>query len=204
MRERRQLLVDVTLSGAARSEFDQVVVAFHKGNEAQDGDLRRSFPKGVGFETGRAEEEAHPVLGAEAPPPLRQHVENRRAGHLDGADGGDAERPALLLLCDHRIVFQRDLGVEAVGEYALVLDHELRAYANIPQSEARQFGEVTVVLGVEARAHDIDQPHGTLFSGARLEDLALGRADGAALKLTLHDVEPFGDLLRLDARAVTA
>ena len=140
MRERRQLLVDVTLAGAARSEFDQVVVAFHKGDEPKNGDLPSAVLKGVRFEPGRAEEEALPVLGAEAPPPFRQHVEDRWTGHLDGAHGGDVERTALLLLCDHRVVLQRDLGVEAVGEDALVLDHELCADADIPKSKARQFG----------------------------------------------------------------
>ena len=137
-------------------------------------------------------------------PPLGQDLEDRRARHLDRAHRGDAERTSLLLLRDHRVVLQGDLRVEPVGEHPLMVGHEFGLDADVPQAEAGEFGEVTVVLRVQTRTHDIDQPNGALFAGPRLEDLLLGGADRAPFELVLHDLEALIDLVLLDARAVPA
>ena len=99
-------------------------------------------------------------------PPLGQNFENRRARHLDGPHGRDAERASLFLLRDHRVVLQGDLRVESIGEHPLVLSDELGLDANVAEAKAGQFGQIAVVFGIQAGAKDVDEADGTLLPSA--------------------------------------
>ena len=68
--------------------------------------------------------------------------------------------------------------------------------------KARQLRDVAVVLGVEPRPDDVDELDRALFLRARLEQLLFARADRAVLELLFDDLQPFGDLLFVGARAV--
>ena len=70
----------------------------------------------------------------------------------------DLERAPAFLLRDDAVVGQRDFGIEAVGQHPLVVAHQLIVDADIAQVQAGQLGDVAIVLGVEPRADDIDDP----------------------------------------------
>ena len=99
------------------------------------------------------------------PPPLGQDLEDRGARHLDGPHGRDVERTSLFLLRDHRVVFQRHFRVESIGEHPLVLGDEPGFDADVPEAEAGQFGQVTIVLGIQAGAKDVDEADRALLPG---------------------------------------
>jgi hypothetical protein len=66
--------------------------------------------------------------------------------------------------------------------------------AHILERQARQLGDVAVVLRIEAGLHDVDQLDRALLPRPRLEQLLLASAHRAVTQLLLHDLQPLGDL----------
>jgi hypothetical protein len=85
-----------------------------------------------------------------------------------------------------------------------VLSHILVVDPDVFQRQARQLGQVAVVLGIEPRPYDVDDLDRTRFLGPRLEQLFLAGANRPVLQLLLDDLQPFVDLVVVDARAVAA
>jgi hypothetical protein len=123
----------------------------------------------------------------------RPSIERRQhfaLGQLDLAQRVDAERAAVLLLSDGRVVGQFDFGIEAACEHAFVaVDHRL-ADAHVLQLQARQGGHEGIGAGIESGGDDVDQLDMPLFLGARLEQLMLAGADGLFPELALDNLEP--------------
>ena len=65
MRVGRDLLEQMTFAGAARTEFDDVVIALDERDHAQEGDIARARRHGFGFEADAAEQEILPLFGAQ-------------------------------------------------------------------------------------------------------------------------------------------
>ena len=141
---------------------------------------------------------------AEFPARFRVDVQHVGLRHLDRPQGVDLERPPAFLLRDDAVVGERDLGVEAVRQHPLVVAHQLVVDADIPQVQARQFGDVAVVLRVQPGAENVDDLDRAGFLGAGLEQFFLAGADGPVLELLFDDLQAFGDLLLVDARAVAS
>jgi hypothetical protein len=75
---------------------------------------------------------------AKASRPLIERRQHLALGQLDLAQRVDAERAAVLLLSDGRVVGKFHLGIEAAGQHAFVaVDHRL-ADAHVLQLQARQ------------------------------------------------------------------
>src|SRR4051812_20271626 len=98
MRVGRDLLEEVALSGAARPELDEVVVALDERDHAQDGYSLSAFGECRGLEPDGPNQEVDPFLCGERAPGLREHVEHVRLRHLNRAHRLDRERAASLLL----------------------------------------------------------------------------------------------------------
>jgi hypothetical protein len=133
--------------------------------------------------------------------PWRRTSRGRPASTSGSGAALDAERPPLLLLGDQRIVLERDLGVEAVGQHALVVLDEPVGDLHVGEAEAWELGDVAVVLRVELGPDDVDQLHGTVLACPGLEELLVPGADGPPLELLLDDAEPLFDLFRVDVLA---
>jgi hypothetical protein len=200
----RDLLVDMALTGSARAELDQVVVSLHERNHAQQDDPLRALIERLGLQADGADQEVAPLLGRQGLPPASQDVQHIGLRHLDRAQRTDPERAPLLLLGDERVVLQRDLGVEAIGEHPFVGLDEGVHHADVVQVQARKLGDVAVVPRVEPGAHDVDQLDGAILAGPRLEHLLVAGADRSALELLLDDGETFLDLPLVDTGAVAA
>ena len=202
VRVRRELLVDVALAGAARTELDEVVVALDEGRHAQEHHAFGGVVQPGRLEAGGPDEEVAPTLGGERPAPPGQHVEHVRLRHLDGAQLHEAERAARRVLRIDRVVAEGHLGVEPVAEHALVVLDDGVRHLHVVQVQAGQLGDVAVVLCVQPRANDVDQLDRSVLSRARLEDFPLARPHRPALELPLDDGQSLRDLMFVDARTV--
>ena len=119
----RDLLEQVALACAAWAQLHQVEVALHKGSHAQQHHHLGPLIEGGWLNADRADQEVAPLVCGESSSALGQYPQHVGVGHLDWPQPGDAERPAVALLGNHRVVFERHLGVEAIGEHALVGTH---------------------------------------------------------------------------------
>ena len=123
VRVRRNLLEQMALTCAAWAQLHQVEVALHKGSHAQQHHHLGPLIEGGWLNADRADQEVAPLICGESSSALGQYPQHVGVGHLDRPQPGDAERPAVALLGDHRVVFERHLGVETIGEHALVGTH---------------------------------------------------------------------------------
>ena len=80
--------------------------------------------------------------------------------------------------------------------------HDAIGDEDVPEAYARQFAEITVVLGIKAGLDDIDQAYRALLAGTGLEELLLARPDGAALELAFDQRESLLDFFLIRAGAV--
>ena len=203
MRVGRDLLEKVALARAAGTKFYQIVVPFDERNHPQEGDSFRALIERRGLEPDGTKQKIDPVRGRfEARAPGKKSVEDVRARHLNGAQGEDAERATILLLRDHAVEAERDLGIEAVDENALVLLDHAVGDANVLQCKARKFGDVAGVLGVQAGPDGVDQAHGAFAVGLVLENFFLSGANAAVFQLPLDDIKAFLDFVLVGRRAV--
>ena len=120
----------------------------------------------------------------------------RRAVHL--------ERSAAFLLRDDPVVGERDLGIEAVGQHPLIVAHQLIVDADIPQVQAREFGDVAIILRIEPGANNVDDLDRSRLLGAGLEQFLFAGSDRPILELLFDDLQPFGDFVFVDAGAVAS
>ena len=151
-----------------------------------------------------ADQEILPLLGGKGLPALIERRQHFALGQLDLAQRINAERAAILLLGDGRVVGEFDLGIEAAREHAFVgVDHRL-ADAHVLQLQARQGGQKRIGAGIQSGGDDVDQLDVPLFLGAGLEQLMLAGADGLLAELALDDLEAFGDFLFIHRGAVAA
>ncbi len=90
-RVRRKLAIAVRLAGAARSEFDEVVVVLDEGDEAEQDEILLAFVEGIAPETHRSQEHVNPLAGRELGPCLADLLEPA-GGHLDRLQFLDRER----------------------------------------------------------------------------------------------------------------
>ena len=75
---------------------------------------------------------------------------------------------------------------------------------DVVELQAGEFGLVSVRLGVEPAAEQIDDLHPALLARARLEQLLLAGADRTLLHRALDDRQALGDLLWVRGGAVPA
>ena len=202
VRIRGELLVDVALAGAARAELDQVVVALDERGHAQQHDASGRLVQGGRLQAGGADEEVAPIRRRESAAPPGQHVEHVGLRHLDGTQLREAEGAAGSVLRLDGIVAERHLGVEPVAQHALVVLDDGVRHLHVVQVQARQLGDVAVVLRVQLRADDVDQLDRPVLAGARLEDLLIAGPHRPAPELPLDDGQPLLDLPVVDAGAV--
>jgi hypothetical protein len=92
----------------------------------------------LGLEADAAQQQVAPLGGGELLAPLGQNVQHLALGELDGAQRLDTEGPPALLLGDRGVVAQRDLGIEAAGQHALVLLDHLGREPHVVQAQAGQ------------------------------------------------------------------
>src|SRR6266478_6145965 len=102
------------------------------------------------------------------------------------------------------VVSKRDLGKEDIGQHPFIVAHRLIVDTHIPQVRARQFRDVTIVLGIKPGAEDIDDPDRSRLLGARLEQLLLASSYSPILELLFDDLQPFSDLAFVDAGTVSS
>ena len=202
VRVRGDLLEEVRLARAPWAQLDEVVVALDERDHPQQQHVLGALGQLGRLEADAAQQQVAPLACGEGLAPAGDDVEDVPARELDGPQPDDAEGPALGLLGDGGVVLELDLGVEAAGEHALVVAHEVVADAHVLELQAGQGGEVAVATGIEARGDEIDELDRAPLAGARLEELLLAGADGAVLELALDDLEALGDLLLVGARAV--
>ena len=134
------------------SEFNKIVVALNKRNHAQQRRVARP----------RAEMRTVPALHCGAapvpstPPCLRaaptgrDAIENIARRKLDFAQRQRISKAPTFFLRDRSVVTNIYLRIEAAGEHAIMVAHQLVADAHIVQAQARPSGKVAIALGVEA------------------------------------------------------
>jgi hypothetical protein len=96
-------------------------------------------------------------------------------------------------LADHAVVCERNLGVEAVDQDAIVLLYNAVRNADVAECEAGKFRNITSVLGVQTCTHGIDDADGTSTVRLVLEHLLLSGAHAAVLELLINDLQPLFD-----------
>ena len=125
-------------------------------------------------------------------------------GKLDRSQVGDREGPTVGPLVQGRVVLELDFRVEAPGQHSLVVADHLIRDADVLQLQARESRPVGVAADIQPRRDQVDQLDRTLLASPRLEQLVGTGAHGPIAELSLDDLEPFGDLVGIRARAVAA
>ena len=123
---------------------------------------------------------------------------------MDLAQRINAERAAVLLLGDGRVVGEFDLRIEAPREHSFIGVDHLLPDAHVLQLQARQRGQKRICAGIQSGSDNVDQLHLPLFLGAGLEQLMFPGADCLFTELTLDNLEAFGDFLVVHRGAVAA
>jgi hypothetical protein len=86
---------------------------------------------------------------------------------------------------------QGHLGVEVIGEHALVVAHQVVVDLGVSDGEAGNLCHVGIAVGIESGPHDVDDLDAALIPRPGLEQL-------------LHDLESFFDLGGISPGAVAA
>ena len=123
---------------------------------------------------------------------------------MDLAQRINAERAAVLLLGDGRVVGEFDLRIEAAREHSFIGVDHLLPDAHVLQLQARQRGQKRIGAGIQSGGDNVDQLHLPLVLGAGLEQLMFPGADCLFTELTLDNLEAFGDFLVVHRGAVAA
>ena len=173
----RDLLKEMALAGAAWPQLDHIVVALDEGHHAQQQHIALALGHLRRLKANAAQQKMFPLLRRQAGAAFVQGLQHIACGKLDRTQRGDGEWAAIFLLSDDRIVRQIDLGVEAAGQHALVLLHELIVDAHISQLQARQRGQIGVGARIQPGRDEVDQLDHALFAGARFEELFLTAAN---------------------------
>src|SRR5690606_1522245 len=148
----------MALPGSARTELHEIIVSLDERDHSQQDNSFGPFTESACFKPNRAQQKIDPFGSAEAATCFRVYVEYIRLRHLDRAKRIYLERSSALFLSDDAVVGQRNLGIKAVGQHSLIFAHKLIVDANIPQSQAGQLRDIAVVLRIEPRANDINNP----------------------------------------------
>ena len=170
---------EVALACAAWAQLDHVVIAFDKGHHAQKEGVGGAFVQSFRLDADAAQQEVFPGCSGEVGACGRQRLQHIALGELDLAQAADAEGAPPVLLGDGCIVGQADLGVEAAGEHAFVLRHQLSGDAHIGEAQAGQRGHVGVAFGIQPCGDQVDDSDLALLAGVRFEELLFAGFDRA-------------------------
>src|SRR5574337_1940019 len=118
------LLIKVALARPTWTQLDQVVVALHERHHPDQRDPLCTLRQRGRFQADTAQQNALPFLGGEVTATPLERIQDICLGKLNGSQTVNRERTSTLLLGDGCVVTQRDLGVEAIGEHALMLFDE--------------------------------------------------------------------------------
>jgi len=77
-------------------------------------------------------------------------------GHLYWSQAVDFERSATLFLRDNAVIRERDFGIKAVSQHALIISDQLVVDPYILQREAGQLCNIAIVPRIEPSTQDID------------------------------------------------
>jgi len=200
----RNLLINMALARAARSQFDQIIVTLDERDHAQKDHPFRPLAQRLRLQADRTDEQIFPFFGQKGAPRAEKQIQHIRFAQLDGAQRIDSKRPAILFLGDGGIIGERDFRVKTVGEHALVFVHQTVADAHIAQGQTGQLGHIAVGFRIEAGAHDIDQLHRSFFPRPGLKQSLLSGAHSTILELALDDLQSLFDFVFIHCGAIAS
>src|SRR4051794_28916528 len=105
----------MALPGSARSELDQVEVAFNERDHAKQDDSLRAFRQRTWLKSDGPDQEIHPLGRRETLAAFRQNIQHVGLRHLYWPQSMNDERSSALFLGDDPVVAESHLGVEAIG-----------------------------------------------------------------------------------------
>jgi hypothetical protein len=125
MRVGRDLLEQMALAGAARSQLYHVEVALDEGDHPHQRDIPRPRRHPLRLQADAAQQKVLPLRRGHLRPSLDDAIEDAARGELDRPHRIRLERPPALFLGDGGVIAEVDFGVEAARQHALILTHGL-------------------------------------------------------------------------------
>ena len=152
---RRDLFIQVTLTGASRAEFTEVEVVLYQRNHSCQQEPFFAVIQHIRFHADRAQHDIHPFFLCECLSTLLQLIDVHM-GHLNRGKLSNLDRIPVFLIFLDVLVIQLQNAPDAAAEQPVILLRVLIGNRNVLQAEIRKLSHIDIPLDIQINCNFID------------------------------------------------